>query len=93
MDAHRQLGTRGIFLRLFCMTKRQERFRAKAMECYVAAQKAKDRQARNTFLELTSGWRELAGYVEGIENQHNSIKNDQVASAPDQRKMDHQRQR
>ena len=37
------------------------------MECYVAAQKAKDPQAKQTFLELMRGWRELADQIERFE--------------------------
>jgi hypothetical protein len=65
-----QVGTDGFAFRLYSMTTRQERFRTKAIDCYVAAQKAKDRQAKKTYLELMSGWRELARYVEEIEDQH-----------------------
>jgi hypothetical protein len=42
------------------MTSRPERFRVKALECYVAAQKAKDPDAKEIYLGLICGWRELA---------------------------------
>jgi hypothetical protein len=42
------------------MTTRPERFRVKALECYVTAQKAKDPETRDAYLELMRNWRDLA---------------------------------
>jgi hypothetical protein len=50
------------------MTTRPERFRVNAIECYVAAQKAKDPEIKEIYLELMSTWRELADRVERIEH-------------------------
>jgi hypothetical protein len=50
------------------MTSRPERFRANALECYVAAQKAKDPEAKEIYLELMCGWRELANRIEHFEH-------------------------
>jgi hypothetical protein len=46
------------------MTTRPERFRVKALECYVAAQKAKDPD----YLELMRNWRDLADEIERFEH-------------------------
>ena len=50
------------------MTTRPERFRVKALECYVAAQKAKDPKTRDAYLELTRNWRDLADEIERFEH-------------------------
>src|SRR5262249_52177340 len=50
------------------MTTRAERFRVKAVECYVAAQKAKDPETRDAYLELMRHWRELADEIERFEH-------------------------
>jgi hypothetical protein len=80
------------FCSLCCMTSRQERLRFRAMECYVAAQNAKDRQARKASLELMSGWRELADYNEGLEKFRSAIKEDQLTYVLGEH-SDHQRKR
>jgi hypothetical protein len=50
------------------MTTRPERFRVKAMESYVAAQKAKDPETRDAYLELMRNWRDLADEIERFEH-------------------------
>jgi hypothetical protein len=50
------------------MTTRPERYRAKARECEVAAQKAKDPDVTETYSELARGWRELAEQIERFEH-------------------------
>jgi hypothetical protein len=50
------------------MTLRPERFRAKAVECQIAALKAKDPDAKETYLELMRNWRELADEIEHFEH-------------------------
>ena len=50
------------------MTTRPERFRVRAMECVIAAQKAKDPEIREAYLELMRGWRELADEIEHFEH-------------------------
>jgi hypothetical protein len=50
------------------MTTRPERFRVRAMECHIAAQKAKDPETREAYLELVRVWRELADEIEGFEH-------------------------
>jgi hypothetical protein len=50
------------------MTMRPERFRVKALECYAAAQKAKDPETREAYLELTRNWRDLAEEIEHFEH-------------------------
>lgn len=49
------------------MTTRPERFRVRAMECHVAAQKAREPDTKEAFLELMRGWRELADEIEQFE--------------------------
>jgi hypothetical protein len=41
------------------------------MECSIAAQKVKDPDAREAYLELMRGWRELADEIERFE--HSSL--------------------
>jgi hypothetical protein len=53
---------------LVLMTTRPERFRVKAAKCYVAAQKAKDPETRDAYLELMRNWRELADEIEHFEH-------------------------
>jgi hypothetical protein len=53
---------------LTLMTLRPELFRAKAVECQIAAQKAKDRDFEETYLELMRNWRELADEIEHFEH-------------------------
>jgi hypothetical protein len=53
---------------LILMTMRPERFRVKALECYVAAQKAKDPETRDAYLELMRNWRDLADEIERFEH-------------------------
>jgi hypothetical protein len=50
------------------MTTRPERFRVRAMEFHIAAQKAKDPETRKAYLELMRGWRELADEIERFEH-------------------------
>jgi hypothetical protein len=50
------------------MTTRPERFRVKALECFVAAQKEEDPKAREGYLELMRNWRELADEIERFEH-------------------------
>jgi hypothetical protein len=50
------------------MTSRPERFRANALECYVAAQKSNDPDAKESYLALMRGWRELASQIEHFEH-------------------------
>jgi hypothetical protein len=50
------------------MTTRPERFRVKALECYVAAQKEKDPETRDAYLELMRNWRDLAEEIERFEH-------------------------
>jgi hypothetical protein len=50
------------------MTTRPERFRVKALEYYVAAQKAKDPETRDAYLELMRNWRDLADEIERFEH-------------------------
>jgi len=52
---------------LVLMTTRPERFRVKALECYAAAQKAKDPKTREAYLEMMRNWRELAEEIEQFE--------------------------
>ena len=56
---------------LFFVTTPPERFRVRAMECYVKAQKARDSQAKDNFLELMRGWRELADQI--VRFEHSSL--------------------
>jgi hypothetical protein len=49
------------------MTTRPERFRVKAMECLIAAQKARDPETKEAYLELLRCWRELADEIEHFE--------------------------
>ena len=39
-----------------------------ALECYVAAQKAKDPVTRDAYLELMRNWRDLADEIERFEH-------------------------
>lgn len=55
-------------LSLVLMTTRPERFRVKALECCVAAQKEKDPKTREAYLELMRNWRELAEEIERFEH-------------------------
>jgi hypothetical protein len=50
------------------MTTRPERFRVKAVECYVAAQKTRDLTTKDVYLELVRCWRELADEIEHFEH-------------------------
>ena len=50
------------------MTTRPERFRVKALECYTAAQNAKDPATKEAYLELTRNWRDLADEIEHFEH-------------------------
>jgi hypothetical protein len=50
------------------MTTRPERFRVKALECYAAAQKTKDPETREAYLELVRNWRDLAEEIERFEH-------------------------
>ena len=58
--APRQGRNGSKFLPLIPMTTRPERFRVKALECQVAAQKEQDPKTREAYLELMRNWRELA---------------------------------
>lgn len=53
---------------LVLMTTRPERFRIKALECHVAAQKAKDPETKDAYLELMRNWRDLADEIERFEH-------------------------
>jgi len=44
------------------------RVRVKALECYVAAQKAKDPETRDAYLELMRNWRDMAEEIEHFEH-------------------------
>jgi len=55
---------------LTSMTTRPERFRVKALECYVAAQKTNDPATKEAYLELTRNWRELADEIERFEHTY-----------------------
>jgi hypothetical protein len=48
-------------------TRPEEEFRVNAIACYVAAQKAKNPEIKEIYLELMRSWRELADRVERIE--------------------------
>jgi hypothetical protein len=50
------------------MTTRPERFRVKALECYAAAQNAKDPATKEAYLELMRNWRDLADEIEHFEH-------------------------
>jgi hypothetical protein len=50
------------------MTTRPERFRVRAMECHIAAQKAREPETKEAYLELMRGWRELADEIEQFEH-------------------------
>ena len=50
------------------MTTRPERFRVNAIECYIAAQKVKDPEFKDIYLELMCRYRELADQVERTEH-------------------------
>jgi hypothetical protein len=50
------------------MTTRPERFRVKAIECYAVAQKAKDLETRDAYLELMRNWHDLAEEIEHFEH-------------------------
>lgn len=56
------------FLSLSLMTTRPERFRVKAVECHVAAQKTQDLATKEAYLELGRCWRELADEIERLEH-------------------------
>jgi hypothetical protein len=56
------------FFSLSWMTTRPERFRVKAVECYVAAQKTEDLTTKDVYLELVRCWRELADEIEHFEH-------------------------
>jgi hypothetical protein len=56
------------FCVLASMTTRPERFRVKAVECSVAAQRAKNPETKQTYLELMRSWRELADEIERFEH-------------------------
>ena len=47
---------------------RPELLGVKAAKCYVAAQKAKDPETRDAYLELMRHWRELADEIERFEH-------------------------
>jgi hypothetical protein len=49
------------------MTTRPERFRVKAIEFCIAAQKTQDPKTKETYLELMGCWRELADEIEHFE--------------------------
>ena len=49
------------------MTTRPERFRVKAMECSIAAQKTQHPETKEAYLELMHCWRELADEIEHFE--------------------------
>lgn len=51
------------------MTSRPERCRARALECRIAAEKTKDLEAKETFLDLACEWLKLADSVEYLENE------------------------
>jgi hypothetical protein len=50
------------------MTTRPERFRVRAMECHIAAQKAREPDTKEAYLELMRVWRELADEIERFEH-------------------------
>ena len=50
------------------MATRPELLGVKAAKCYVAAQKAKDPETRDAYLELMRHWRELADEIERFEH-------------------------
>jgi hypothetical protein len=50
------------------MTLRPEMFRAKAVECQIASQKAKEPDVKESYLELMRGWRELADEIQHFEH-------------------------
>jgi hypothetical protein len=52
------------------MTTRPERFRVKALECSVAAQKTNDPATKEAYLELMRNWRELADEIERFEHAY-----------------------
>jgi hypothetical protein len=56
------------FCALSSMTTRPERFRVKAIECSIAAQKNQDPKTRETYLELMRCWRDLADEIEHFEH-------------------------
>jgi len=43
-------------------------FRAKAVECEVAAQNVKDPEAKKSFFDLARGWRDLADQIQRLEH-------------------------
>ena len=53
---------------LVLMATRPELLGVKAAKCYVAAQKAKDPETRDAYLELMRHWRELADEIERFEH-------------------------
>jgi hypothetical protein len=53
---------------LVLMTTRPERFRVKALESHLAAQKAKDPEIKEAYLELMRNWRDLAEEIEHFEH-------------------------
>ena len=55
------------FSSLSWMTTRPERFRVKAMECSIAAQKTQHPETKEAYLELMRSWRELADEIEHFE--------------------------
>jgi len=55
------------FSSLSWMTTRPERFRVKAMECSIAAQKTQHPETKEAYLELMHCWRELADEIEHFE--------------------------
>ncbi len=67
-DGERKEGNGPNCPSLVLMTTRPERFRVKALECYAAAQKAKDPQTREAYLELMRSWHELAEEIERFEH-------------------------
>jgi hypothetical protein len=50
------------------MTLRPEQFRVRAIECQIAAQKAKHPEVKEAYWELMRGWRELADEIEHFEH-------------------------
>src|SRR5215467_4744360 len=56
------------FSSLSWMTTRPERFRVKAIELFIAAQKTRDPETKETYLELMRCWQELADEIEHFEH-------------------------
>jgi hypothetical protein len=69
------------------MELRADLFRARAAECFAAAEKVETLAVRRAYLELRRGWRELADEIEHLDRSRLKARaaNSGVPSYPHQR--------